>query len=92
MSEHTPGPWAANGPEEEIGEAVCSLGDGWCVVASEANPNEYEPEADARLIAAAPNMLEMLEEITFQIRRGQDISEWYSEIIDTIKKAKGGRG
>ena len=34
-------------------------------------------------------MLEMLEEIALQIRLGQDISEWYSEIVDTIEKAKG---
>ena len=48
-----------------------------------------EPEANAHLIAAAPEMLEMLEEVALQIRRGQDISEWYSEIVDTIEKAKG---
>ena len=34
-------------------------------------------------------LLEMLEEIAVQLRRGQDIYEWYSEIADTIEKAKG---
>ena len=38
--------------------------------------------------AAASEMLEMLEEIAIQIRRGQNISEWYSEIVDTIEKAR----
>ena len=37
----------------------------------------------------APEMLEMLEEIALQINLGQDISEWYSEIVDTIEKARG---
>ena len=33
--------------------------------------------------------LHMLEEVALHIRRGQDISEWYSEVVDTIEKAKG---
>ena len=41
------------------------------------------PLMQAQLMRAA------LEEIALQIRRGQDISEWYSEIVDTIEKARG---
>ena len=86
MSEHTPGPWAA---AKTDGYVVCDLTAGWSVVATEADPNKHSPEADAWLIAAAPDMLKMLEDIALEIRRGQDISEWYSEIADTIEKAKG---
>ena len=46
-------------------------------------------DANAHLIAAAPELLEMLEEIALQINLRQDISEWYSEIVDTIEKAHG---
>jgi len=89
MSEHTPEPWAA---AKTDGYVVCELTEGWFVIATEADPNKYSPETDASLIAAAPDMLKMLEDIALEIRRGQDISEWYSEIAETIEKAKGEQG
>jgi len=67
MNNHTPGPWVVESPEiygPLYGSAVCDLGDdGWRVVALEANPYEYEPEADAWLIAAAPELLEAAERV-----------------------------
>jgi len=61
MSEqHTPGPWVV---EKTDGYVVCELTAGWCVVATEADPNKYSPEADARLIAAAPELLAALEDL-----------------------------
>ena len=59
MSKHTPGPWEA---EKTSGAyVVCEVTEGWSVVPMNADPNKYSPEDDARLIAAAPDLLEALE-------------------------------
>lgn len=60
MGEHTPGPWEAGREEQEL------KGDpddpwvvyGWSLMVSIASSN---PEADARLIAAAPSLLAVAE-------------------------------
>jgi len=68
MSKHTPSPWAPGHPDtDDDKHVVCSLSEGWSVVALEADPNEYEPEADAILIAAAPELLEAAEIIEKRI-------------------------
>jgi hypothetical protein len=62
MGEHTPGPWEYRAPEKE---------EVWgpAIYASGAYDRHMEPlaaattEADARLIAAAPDLLAALEEI-----------------------------
>jgi len=76
-----------------LAETMEEIAEGWRadkdLVTAKADPYQYDEEADARLIAAAPDMLKMLEDIALEIRRGQDISECYSEIADTIEKAKG---
>lgn len=51
-----------------------------------------EAKANAHLIAAAPEMLELLEDMVIDINRGlgPDIyDEYYSDIVDAIAKAKG---
>lgn len=59
MSKHTPGPWLTNGYRSPIDGAICvfhrpfGLGD----IAS-----VWSNEFDARLIAAAPELLEALQE------------------------------
>ena len=57
MSEHTPGPWEIReGAEEVYGTAIYEVG------AHDLHPlAAVQNEADARLIAAAPNLLEALE-------------------------------
>ena len=52
MSKHTPGPWLAK--RAKSGEMVQIASDGWSKVA-----DVYHP-VDARLIAAAPDLLEAL--------------------------------
>lgn len=73
MSKHTPGPWGvatwpADGPVECLIATVAFVGD--CVVGPEfenAHSVNYERhgsvEADARLIAAAPELLAALREM-----------------------------
>ena len=65
MNKHTPGPWRVvsgldwpNGPEERTTVVVALLGEP-CHVAV-LNSMSDNPEADARLIAAAPDLLAAL--------------------------------
>ena len=61
MSNHTPGPWEAS---HDIGaNCVATITSGWVVVSIGADPNKFDAESDARLIAAAPAMLDTLKEI-----------------------------
>jgi hypothetical protein len=50
--------------EKTDGYVVCEMTAGWCVVATDADPNKYSPEADARLIAAAPDLMQALKIIS----------------------------
>jgi len=59
MSKHTPGPWEAS--HDIDANCVATITSGWVVVSIGADPNKFDAESDARLIAAAPKMLEALE-------------------------------
>ena len=72
---HTPGPWNLHSPDE--GDPT--TGDGsFCITAqsmviANAQPSDWhETPANARLIAAAPDLLEIVREL----------SQWYSEGTD----------
>jgi hypothetical protein len=73
MGEHTPGPWTVEGPVALRG------GDYWSVIL----PGLEEPidlyaadngEANARLIAAAPDLLEALQEII----KWNEVQHWFN--------------
>jgi len=86
MSEHTPGPW-------EIGAEymVCKLDQ--LIVGSnhiQAKNNRESEEADARLIAAAPDLLEAAEII--EDRDYMDNSGDMAKLRRAIAKAKGEQG
>ena len=91
---HTQGPWhmgAGNGEGSifadngrtrlEIGGTtlypIALMGRGW---------NEAEDEANARLIAAAPEMLEALQSLTHPMASDEDLQN----ALAVIAKAKGG--
>ncbi len=62
-TKHTPGPWKQEG-NNIVADYTATCG----VVASvSAMPNKWETEANARLIAAAPELLEAL----------RDVMGWY---------------
>ena len=104
MSEHTPGPWAADmsphtaphimdfpavvGPD---GNPIAALGD-----YEPGNENPYrkvdEGYANARLIAAAPDLLEALEGVV-RLKKVQGVLEsWEMDtFIGIIAKATGGK-
>ena len=94
--QHTPGPWVADCEEgsfgvfaEEDGREIARLHDknGNFPQSSFADTQylyDGQHEANARLIAVAPEMLEMLE----QVAEGHAC---HNDILDLIEKAKGGR-
>jgi hypothetical protein len=57
-TKHTPGPWAV----ADVGEVVvCATGRTLCDVYSSPATGDEQADADANLIAAAPDLLEALE-------------------------------
>ena len=101
MSKHTPGPWAVERDAE--GRLHVVEGD-FLDVAEVGYLSGPDPEANARLIAAAPELLEALEQL-FRIGefyssaiehdnygehgRKMDLAEWATLAQAAIAKAKG---
>lgn len=95
MSKHTPGPWravesgTANLPAYDI-EAGKKTG-GWRLItylaASTRTSAEYEEQmrGNARLIAAAPELLEALEAMLRPTYTAEDVSR----AVMAVRKAKG---
>jgi hypothetical protein len=102
MIKHTKGPWhigAGNGEGSVFADTgrtrleqggttlypICNVTRGW---------NEAEDAANARLIAAAPDMLEMLHEVLALLNNpdadGTDANRVEREILAVIAKATGG--
>ena len=72
MSNHTPGPWYVGG------DMVWSFDDdGEIAVVIRVHERDQEFEANSRLIAAAPDLLEALE----------DLLGWQSTAPDSVKNA-----
>ena len=92
MSKHTPGPWEIkrhfdscyryiSAPEHiALAQVV------WCVEEEERSP---VCEANAHLIAAAPDLLEALEELADQYQYVNQFDSFYEQARAAIAKAKG---
>lgn len=66
---HTPGPWKVDRPYiRGAGRAIASL---------ESWRNEVEDAANARLIAAAPELLECLKHIQGIVSESQGVAGWH---------------
>jgi len=91
MSKHTPGPWRTTGLNVRSGDAlVAVIVDHW---ADEKTP-EPEKEANARLIAAAPDLLDALKTMVmaFHTYAPKTDGAEYNCVIEAhaaITKAKG---
>jgi len=97
----TPGPWRITGTMTKYIEA--SLGNGWVQEVASVGPTDHDNgygqqhEANARLIAAAPDLLEALQRINeacAQIPEGlegylEQLSDAISDARKAIAKATG---
>jgi len=92
MSKHTPGPWVARGPYVQIHDTyktICCVDHPFpCGTASQVRVAVCEVEANARLIAAAPELLEELESLVEKVLD----AGWHEELVEearaVIEKAR----
>ncbi len=87
----TPGPWAV----ERADDAYCIANVGNLVIMPCGGKVKHDnAEADARLISAAPDLLEALEMIvaeadSYTARTGKPIYNWLDQARAAIAKARG---
>ena len=95
MSKHTPGPWSAKDRDNQIAIPLKSIdceriGFSVCFVNGH---RENEAKANARLIAAAPELLEALQRLSAQCERmrmlGQSQSNAERNAAAVLAKATG---
>lgn len=95
MSAHTPGPWKVEGYNvRQSGQYGTRMIADICYTGPHHTPPDEYPkscrladEANARLIAAAPELLESLEISMFYL--GHLDCEWINKAHEAIAKAKG---
>lgn len=96
---HTPGPWILDDFEisgEISGASVCRVlesSDFSCIEEGTEADVQAECEANARVIAAAPDMLSALkmavDGFAGEVRERDPIPAWLGPAIDAIAKAEG---
>lgn len=88
MSKHTPGPWMATGARVDMGAGRVTAGLDWSF---DVDPGEAR--ANARLIAAAPDLLKALKDLVAVIDsvKGKDVRgyEAFDSAEAAIAKAEG---
>ena len=99
MSTHTPGPWKLHRTRSRFGLNVVAERGASCICEMPSWDDEYIPERDAnaRLIAAAPEMLEALESAAAHCTDILHDPKWHpvrhcpvlDQIQSVIAKAKG---
>lgn len=90
---HTPGPWvlfpyASRNDSKSRDAKIAVDGDGTCVAVAYGYQTS-EAESNARLIAAAPDMLEQLEYALKWFNKHESAHPFIATIGDVIAKAKG---
>ncbi|MGK9045857.1 hypothetical protein KXR63_00660 [Stutzerimonas chloritidismutans] len=87
----TPGPWVV----QRAADAYCIASVGNLVIMPSSGKVKHDnTEADARLIAAAPDLLEALEMIvaeadSYTARTGKPVYNWLDQARAAIAKARG---
>lgn len=92
MHGHTPGPWLAEPSPTGVGWNVFAIGGDSDKLVVEVLDTD-DDEADARLIAAAPDMLAMLRRIApvLQQQGPATPSDLWQDLWALIDKAEGGK-
>jgi selenophosphate synthetase-related protein len=90
---HTPGPWDVYAGKMKNGDRIINDGEG-TPVAYAADYNEYakddQVDANARLIAAAPDLLEAAQDALTAFQSGRNGSAAMVLLAAAIAKAEGG--
>tara|TARA_S200002703_G_scaffold33276_1_gene28818 strand:+ start:3348 stop:3626 length:279 start_codon:yes stop_codon:yes gene_type:complete len=89
---HTPGPWSrvANSIKSRKADCVVVRLPAYTDCSGDETPEQLERwDADARLIAAAPELLEALEELADQYQYINQFDSFYEQARAAIAKAKG---
>ena len=98
---HTKGPWRVDKPKMLVGKGkendrLISGEDGRHIAETFQYQSHDSPNgpsiANAHLIAAAPDMLEMLQAVRIYFKRrhlGESADELLDEVLEVIRKAKG---
>lgn len=95
MKTHTPGPWAYDKDSNEIFSCNEAHGCGWVALVKGNDSNgqplpEEERQANAKLIAAAPELLAACKELFMQMRReGCGHQQMLDRALAAIAKAEG---
>lgn len=85
-TKHTPGPWAVS----DVGEVVvCATGRTLCDVYSSPADDDAQADADARLIAAAPDLLAACEAVAATTWSRNTATIIGEQVRAAIAKAKG---
>lgn len=86
----TPGPWVVKHDKEGL-PFIGVASDPWTYPGTVAT---VEQEKDARLIAAAPEMFEVLSEQlhTLEMSKGYGFNEEYDKLREVLAKVEGGEG
>ena len=100
-SMHTPGPWEIakeHHPDEPLQYKIGTGKDGWLGLALVFGDTEDEAKANACLISAVPDLLEVAEGLHKALARMIDKhdpdsieAEWLSHSHEAITKARGGK-
>ena len=83
MSKHTPGPWSVYASQRRSGHAHHR------VIGSDGNGICYAEKDDARLIAAAPDLLAACKSIVGVFESHDDVPIYVSKARAAIAKAEG---
>jgi hypothetical protein len=95
MNKHTPGPWKIGKPlisnVKHNRGIYCNHGtpDEWMIVEVQGCGQDSECGANARLIAAAPDMLEALKTAQVRIFMLEGESDEYNKITRVLDRAEG---
>lgn len=90
MSDYTPGPWFISDEDRWSYESIEIIAsDGSCVAKTDGWGEEFqgEEEANARLIVAAPELLEALEFV--MTAHGEQLDAAFAQAQAAIAKARG---
>lgn len=86
--QHTPGPWFTT--KDSAYNDVARIGRAWIIGSDLALSHFGHPDADARLIAAAPDLLAALEKVWSEGVIPDGFALLQDQVCDAIAKATGG--